>query len=258
MRVVILVFLATACGPASKPAEPAKPTPAKAPAAETPRPKGHTEGADTAQILGDSKLVREAPPPAPKPLPPPLPSVYERLHDADGTVAGLTGFSTRRVRDPRRCGAFSILVKRGKKIAPTDAKIAAMFALEFPTDLDFSETKKAASLIKFNSFVEALTKTAADANTHYQAQFASADLSVKVAATARLAQLYYRAASVVARAEIPTDVRAMGGDATEAYCETIAEKAEPLLALGEQALEACRKHAPTAPAGWWAELCKAP
>jgi hypothetical protein len=255
MRVVPLLILAAACGGSSKPVE--QPQQQPAPAA---RRSPNLDAAPTVKVLGDASLAREIPPPPPKPEKPPAPPIYDRLRDDEGAVAGLTGFSTRRVRDPKRCGGFAILVKRGKKIAPSDAKIAAMFALEFPLGLDFSETKKAGSLLKFNTWVETLTRTAADANTHYQGQFASTDLGVKAAATARLAQTNFRAASVIARAEIPADIRGheFADQATTAFCDTLAEKAEPLLALGTQALEACQKHTLAAPAGWWAELCKAP
>jgi len=265
MRIALAWILVAACGGSSKPPEPAKPEPAKPePAKPEPRrPQPSLDAGPTVSVLGDAKLLREPPPPPPpKPEPerPPGPPIYDRLRDDDGAVPGLTGFSTKRVRDPRRCGGAAILVKRGKKIAPSDAKIAAMFALEFPTGLDFSEPKKAGSLLKFNTWVEAMTRTAADATTHYQGQFVSTDPSVKVAAAARLAQLSFRAASLLARAEVPTDIRGheYADEATAAYCGTLAEKAEPLLALGTQALEACQKHAPTAPAGWWADLCKKP
>lgn len=250
MRFVSLVILAAACGGSSKPPEPTPPAPKPALAPEP-----------TVGVYGDAKLLREPPPPPPpKPEKPPAPPIYDRLHDADGAVPGLTGFSTKRVRDPKRCGGFSILVKKGKKVAPSDAKIVAMFALEFPIDLDFSEIKKAGSLLKFNAWVETMTKTTADANTHYQGQFASTDLGVKAAATARLTQLYFRAASVLARAEVPVDIRTSDNadEASLAYCDVLGSKAEPLLTLGLQALEACQKHTRVAPAGWWADLCKTP
>jgi hypothetical protein len=251
MRLVSLAIVAAACGGTSKPREPVPPPPKPALAPEP----------GTVGVYGDAKLLREPPPPPPPtPEKPPAPPIYDRLRDADGAVPGLTGFSTKRVRDPKRCGGFSILVKKGKKVAPSDAKIAAMFALEFPIDLDFSEPKKAGSLLKLNAWVESMTKTTADANTHYQGQFASTDLGVKAAATARLTQLYFRAASVLARAEVPVDIRT-GDNADEAslaYCDVIGSKAEPLLTLGLQALEACQKHTKVAPAGWWADLCKVP
>ena len=249
MRLVSLVIFATACGGSSKPPEPHAPAPKPA---LTPEPQ--------ARVLGDPKLLPPPPPPPPKPEKPPVPPIYERLHDDDGAVAGLTGFATRHMRDPKRCGGFSIVVKKAKKIAPSDAKLAAMFALEFPVDLDFSEPKKAGSLLKLNAWVDTLTKTMATANTHYQGQFASTDLGVKAAAAARLTQLYVRAASLLARAEVPVDIRTGDGvdEATVAYCDAIGSKAEPLLALGMQALEACQKHTRVAPAGWWADLCKTP
>lgn len=254
MRFVSLVIVATACGGSSKPPEPLP---------SAPPPEKPTEPAMVG-VYGDPSTLPPAPPPPPAPpakLPKPeLPPIQDRLRDGDGAVAGLTGFSTKRVRDPRRCGGFSILVKQGKKVAPSDAKIAAMFALEFPLDLDFSDTKKAGSLLKLNAWIETMTKTTADANTHYQGQFAATDLGVKAAATARLSQLYFRAASLLARAEVPLDIRTGDNvdEATLAYCDMIGGKAEPLLTLGLQALEACQKHTRVAPAGWWAELCAVP
>lgn len=248
MRLASFVLFAAACGGSSKRPDLVPPAP------EPPAPE---------QPVTVVSEPQPPPPPAPappKPERPPPPPIFDRLRDADGAVAGMTGFSTKRVRDPRRCGGFSILVKKARKIAPTDTKIAAMYALEFPLDLDFSETKKAGSVLKLNAWVDTLTRTSAEANTHYQGLFASTDLGVKAAATARLAQLYFRAASVLARAEVPVDIRS--GDtvdeATLAYCDALADKAEPLLTLGLQALEACQKHTRVAPAGWWADLCKAP
>ncbi len=250
MRLASLVIFAVACGGHSRPPEPLPLAPPPEKAAEP-----ATVGVD-----GDATLLREPPPPPPPPEKPPAPPIYDRLQDGDGGVAGLTGFSTKRVRDPKRCGGFAILVKKGKKVAPSDAKLAAMFALEFPLDLDFSEPKKAGSRLKLDAWVENMTKTMATANTHYQGQFASTDLGVKAASAARLTQLYFRAASLLARAEVPVDIRAADNadEATIAYCDVIGSKAEPLLALGLQALEACQKHARVAPAGWWADLCRAP
>jgi len=257
MRLVSLAIFAAACGGSNKPVEPTPPAPRPA---LTPEPTLPPEGG-TVGVYGDATLLRNPPPPPPPtPEKPSAPPIHDRLRDGDGAVPGLTGFSTKRVRDPRRCGGFSILVKKGKKVAPSDAKITAMFALEFPIDLDFSETKKAGSLLKLNAWIATMTKTTTDANTHYQGLFAATDLGTKAAATARLAQLYFRAASVLARAEIPLDIRTgdNADEASVAYCDVIGSKAEPLLTLGLQALEACQKHTRVAPAGWWAELCAPP
>ena len=250
MRLVLTWILVAACGARSEPHEPKPPAPTPALTPES-----------TVQEPGDAtRLSAPAKPLPPNPEKPPAPPIYDRLGDGGGSVPGLPGFSTKRVRDPRRCGGLSILVKKSKKIAPSDAKIAAMFALEFPIELDFSEKKRAGSLLKFNAWLETVTKTTADANSHYQGQFAATDLGIKAAATARLAQLYFRAASVLARAEVPLDIR--NGDyvdeATAAYCSVIGSKAEPLLTLGLQALEACQNHTRVAPVGWWSELCATP
>lgn len=208
--------------------------------------------------------TKERPAPTPKPPAPrpPRPApIYDRLLDTDGAVAGLSGFSTRRVRDPNRCGGQAVLTTRGKKIAPTDAKLVAVFALEFPVDLDFTdEAKKEGSKLKFSRFVNAMTTTLGAARAQYEAEFASTDPGIKAAAAARLSQIYLRGASLLARAEIPVDVRtnAVATEASAVFCETLEDKAAPMLALGLDALESCRKFTLVAPAGWWAELCKAP
>lgn len=259
MRLVALVILAAACGGSSKPAQPQEPAPKPEPEAKRPSP--NLDAAPPAKVLGDASLERQAPPPPPAPPPkPPAAPIYDRLMDVDGAVPGLTGFSTKRVRDPRRCGGFSILTKRAKKVAPSDAKLVAVFALEFPTGLDFSEQKKAGSMLKFNTWIETMTKISRDARTHYEAGYAATDPALKAAASARLAQMYLRNASLIARAEVPTDIRGLDNadEATTMYCEQLAETAEPLLALGMQALDACRRQTLVAPTGWWAEMCKAP
>ncbi len=248
MRLATVLLFAAACGGGSTSTEPKAPAPKPALTPEPP-PKVVAE-----------PTPAEPPPPRPKPEKPPAPPIYDRLRDDDGAVVGLKGFSTKRVRDPKRCGGFSILVKKSKKVAPSDAHLAAMFALEFPVDLDFSETKKAGSLLKFNAWIQTMTTTSGAANSHYQGRFAAVDLSEKAAGAARLSQVMFRAASVLARAEVPLDIR--NGDnvdeATLAYCDVLASKAEPFLELGLQALEACQKHTKVAPAGWWAELCAPP
>lgn len=269
MRLSIAVILLAACGGSSKPAEPPKqPAPAPAPAPKPVLAPAPSTGDMSGGLAWDEAAngpapawTKERPAPAPKPPTPPKPPLHDRLLDTDGNVAGLPGFSIKRVRDPKRCGGLAILTKRAKKIAPTDAKLADVFALEFPIDLNFTDEKrKAGSKLKFERFVETLTKTLGAAKTQYEAEFASTDPAVKAASTARLAQIYLRGASVLARAEVPLDVRSsdVADEATIVYCDAMGEQAERFIQLGNDALGACRKFTLAAPTGWWAELCKAP
>jgi len=260
MRLPFLVIVLAACGGSSRPVEP--------PTQPEPAPVEATAEKATVDVVWDEKTHGPAPKPiAERPAPPPTPAepprtpIYDRLLDTDGNVAGLTGFSTRRVRDPKRCGGQAILTKRGKKVAPTDAKLVEVLALEWPVDLNFTDEKtQAASKLKFQRFIETLMKTLTAAKTQYEAEFVSTDPAVKAAATARLAQIYRRAASVLARAEVPNDIRTgdVADEATIVYCDAMAEQAEQMLQLATEALGACRRFTLAAPAGWWAELCKAP
>lgn len=261
MRFPALVIVLAACGGSGKTAEPPKqPEPVQAKPAPTPDGKADVFW-DESKLGPPPKPVAERPaPPPPKPAPPQVP-LYDRLPDTDGAVAGLTGFSTKRVRDPKRCGGQAILTKRAKKVAPTDAKLVEVFALEFPVDLNFTDEKKqAASRLKFQRFIDGMTRTLVSAKTQYEADFASTDPGVKAASAARLAQIYFRAASIFARAEIPMNVRSgdLGEEPVQVYCDALHVHAESMLKIGSDALDACRKFTMAAPAGWWAELCKAP
>jgi hypothetical protein len=98
------------------------------------------------------------------------------------------------------------------------------------------------------------------AQDHYKSALADKDPAVKVAATARMSQLAYRISSLLARAEIPLDVRTgdFAADKKAAYCDQLAELAEPLLSSAEHAAQACRSLADAsklAP-GWWDAVCR--
>ena len=79
-------------------------------------------------------------------------------------------------------------------------------------------------------------------------------------AAARLAQIYWRLASVIARGEIPADVRTgdFAEDKINTFCDALAEQAEPIQALGEQAAGACADKQKGVAAGWWNDVCVAP
>lgn len=200
----------------------------------------------------------EPPPPPPKPPPaPPKKTIYEALRDSDGDIAGLPGFSIKRKVDPTHCGGIAIITKRAKKIAKDDKPLADVFALEFPKGLSFDDKNKTASLKKFNAFLQQMTKVGAASREHYEKQMKSGEPVAKVAAAARMGQLFTRMASLLARAEIPQDVRS--GDFVEdkinAFCDRLIEVAEPIQAMADQAISVCAEKAKTINVGWWDPVC---
>ena len=202
----------------------------------------------------------EPAPPPPPPAPPPAPpkkTVYEALRDTDGDIAGLAGFSIQRKVDPNHCGGIAIVTKRAKKIAREDQPLADVFALEFPTDLSFDDKHKTESTKKFNAFLQQLMKVGGAAREHYEQQVRTGDPVMKVAAAARMAQLFTRLASLLARPEIPFDVRTgdFAQDKIDAFCDTLAKQAESIQAMAEQAIAACFAQKAQVNGGWWDPVC---
>lgn len=195
--------------------------------------------------------------PAPAPAPPPKKSVYETIRDTDGDIAGLAGFSIKRKVDPNHCGGIAIVTKRAKKVAAEDQPLADVFALEFPKDLNFDDAHKRESTQKFNAFSQQLMKVGGAAREYYEKQIRTGDPVKKIAAAARMAQLFTRLASLLARPEIPFDVRTgdFAQDKIDTFCDTLAKQAEPIQAMAEQAMAACIAQKGTVTAGWWDPVC---
>lgn len=246
-----MVLISCGGSPAPKPAEVGKPAPPP-PVEPAPKPApmltGHMEG--------------ETPPPAPppEPTPPPKKPVYETIRDTDGDIAGLAGFSIKRNVDPNHCGGVSIVTKRAKKVPKEDQPLADVFALEFPTGLSFDDKNKTASMQKFNAFLQKLTKVGAASREYYEKQLQAGDAVAKMAAAARMAQIFTRLASVLARAEIPLDVRSgdFAQDKIDAFCDSLVQYAEPIQSMAEQAMAACASKKATINGGWWDPVCTVP
>lgn len=239
VSVAGIVVLAISCGGSPAPAKPA-PAPVLAP---EPAP-----------------VVKEAPPPPPPAPPapePPKKSLYESLRDTDGDIAGLAGFSITRKPDDKHCGGIVIVTKRAKKVAKEDQPLVDVFALEFPKGLSFDEKNNTASLKKFNAFLQQMSKVGAASREHYENQMRSGDPVAKVAAAARMAQMFTRLASVLARAEIPKDVRSgdFAQDEIDAFCDRLVEVAKPIQAMADQAISVCTEKAKTINGGWWDPVC---
>ncbi|HEX5062975.1 MAG TPA: hypothetical protein VFV99_26555 [Kofleriaceae bacterium] len=265
MRSALLLIAIAACG-GSKPPPPAPPPARPAPAAQPAQP--------APAPVAEAPPEKPAPPPE-KPAPPPvaetkpLPprkSLYERLRDTDGKVPGLPGFAIKRKVDKTYCGGIKIITTRSKSVAKDDEPLAAVYKLEFPKGLSFdpdpkNDTKRKASLKKVDELITQLTLVGGDARKFYEQKFTSDNaLATKAVAAARLAQVYQRLASTLARAEIPLDVRTgdFVHDKIEAFCDSLLDKAEPIAALAEQAATACAEKAKSVDEGWWNEVCVAP
>ena len=182
------------------------------------------------------------------------------MRDTDGDIAGLAGFSIKRKPDDKRCGGIAIVTTRAKKVAKEDQPLADVFALEFPTGLSFDDKNKTKSLKRFNAFLQDMTKVGAKAREHYEHQMRNGDAVAKVVAGARMAQLFTRLASLLARAEIPKDVRTgdFAAAASEAFCDRMVEQAEQLQEMALQAIEVCAQKKATANGGWWDAVCVSP
>lgn len=207
---------------------------------------------------------QQEPPPETKPASPPLP-LSDRLRDNDGSVPGMPGFVRKRKTNENVCTGIAVAVIRGKKVAKGDEPFAAVLALEFPKGLTFDpapaqKAKTEASMKKFQAFIEEVQKVVGAASKHYESKLAGATDEVKVAAAGRIAQIYMHVASILARADIPADVRTgdHAVDKVQAYCEKLAEVAEPMRSKSEEAARICAAKVNDVPTGWWTDVCTAP
>lgn len=174
----------------------------------------------------------------------------------------MPGWSIKRVPDATYCGGSKIVtLRRKRKLAPDDQPLADVYALAFPTGLDFDPDRpavKQASLTRFNSFVETMMRTGKSATDHYTATATGTDPRARAQAAARIAQVQLRLASLIVRAEIPRDVRTgeFAADKIAAYCDKMNEVGEPLVERGEEALGRCAALVADAPSsGWWVDMC---
>ena len=200
--------------------------------------------------------------PAKTPVTTPIPttlSMFERLHDAAGAVAGLPGFQITHRVDPDHCGGLAVEVKRDTAAPADDAALADVLAIAFPTSLDFSEKSRAASVAKFNTWVEDMHARGSAARKTYSDRLLANDATdvERVTAAARIVQLQRHLASTIVRAEIPLDVRSgeYAAEKTEAFCTRLTEVAEPIMLAAEGAAKVCAEGAAKAGPGWWTRVC---
>ena len=145
-------------------------------------------------------------------------------------MPGIPGWALQRRPDATFCGGIKIVtVRRKRRLQPEELPLSKVFGLAFPTGLDFSPGKAAAkdaSMKRFNAFVADLQKVGGEARDFYLKELGAAgDTDTKLRDTARLAQIDLRLASVLARAEIPKDVRTgeFAADKIAAFCDKLDE-----------------------------------
>jgi hypothetical protein len=256
MRTALLLVVLAACGGASP--EPRQPPQQQAAVEQNQEPGEPTRSPGT----GDAPVGPEVAPPQAPPAQPPPRSLVPRLRDADGPVPGLDAFATKLKQDSKHCGGSSLVTTRvpGKAIAKDDQLLAALFEISSPKGLDFSDAKKAASERRFQIWLADMQRAGGAARDHYIKTLATADARAKIIALARIAQIQYRVASSMVRMEIPADVRSgeFAAEKIDAFCDKLAEVAEPLLTKAEEAATACAAASSGVPAGWWAAICTPP
>jgi hypothetical protein len=192
------------------------------------------------------------------------PTVFDRIRDDSGEVAGLPGWKLQRKADTKHCGGIKLVTIAGKKKLSADEQpLAKFYALSFPTNLNFSpdpkDTKaREASMKKFATAIETMKTVGAAATKHYEASVK--DPALAPAAIARIVQIQMRFASVIARAEIPKDVRTgeFAAEKIAAFCDKMLEVAEPLVMQAEATVATCVEKTANAAAGWWSAVCVAP
>lgn len=193
---------------------------------------------------------------ADEPAPPPAPALPEAM---TGPVPGATGYSIDDKADDTYCGGHKLTLHAPKKRPKdVDAEMDAMLRITAPTGLDFTAEHADATRKKLDKWFTAAVTTAMAAQSLYEKRATDdkATDAARVEAIARLAIVHHRFADVLARMPIPASVRRMP-EAVTAYCDTLAEKAQPLWQKAYEAAGVCAKKAADArlAPGWWAPVC---
>ncbi len=142
-----------------------------------------------------------------------------------------------------------------------DQKFEEYLALKFPSNLDFNpnnETKLKKEIKRFETWFESKIKAGGAAREAYEPLFSKPviDITHAIAATARLGQIQQNFTAALYAAEVPEEQR-KDEELWYAYCDTLAEKAEPLEAKSIEAFSVCLNV--STDLGWfneWSKLCE--
>jgi hypothetical protein len=182
---------------------------------------------------------------------------------AAGALPGSPGIVVKTKGSDAHCGgvALTASVKKAKK---PDKRLAAVFALKFPSGLDFdpkSEAKRQKSMERFDTWLSSLETLARDAASHFSGTMTDQNVTPadRIAAAARFVQVTRWTSHMIARAPIPKSLMKgeFAADAQRIYCDTLADKAAPSEGLAIDAAQRCRDLAASLAVGdgWWDEAC---
>lgn len=144
-----------------------------------------------------------------------------------------------------------------------DPELAHYLAIAFPNGLDFDPGRPAvrtASEKRFTAWFVAKTDAQKVLADKYGALLATATWPQQIAAAARLGQITEQFAEVLLTAEVPLNVRRgeFAAEATEAYCDALAENAQAIVASTIEKYKACAERATRlAVSNEWSKLCEA-
>lgn len=194
--------------------------------------------------------------------PPPPDTLATDMPIIEGPVAGATMIVVKSEPSATHCGGRKIVVERTPDAAPPD-ELAQVYELEFPAGLDFDpddEATRKESERRFKGFLTELNRAVDAAKVHVRPIFddVKSTPEQRIVAAARWAQVMHRAAEVIARAEIPADVRTgeFAEDATAAFCDTVVEHVEPFVAEEARGRKLCGELvAQHGVHGWWDAVC---
>ncbi len=130
------------------------------------------------------------------------------------------------------------------KLLIADRDLESYLAVTFPTKLDFSPDKKdrmQQSLKRFNDFVQVRSRIGSKATQEYEAVLGMKDPTSALAAAARLGQISASFADTLFTAELPADIVTgqFADDKIDAFCDKMAEVAEPLQKHAIEAFSIC-------------------
>jgi hypothetical protein len=141
-----------------------------------------------------------------------------------------------------------------------NAKFEELLHVTAPTGLDFSGPDKKRSERAFAGFLQKTKRLATVINQLYEQIRGSknASPSTSVEAVARMGLVSQHFARLLYEIEVPRDVRKgrYAQDATEAFCDTVAEKAAPLEDMARNAFELCVNLDRQSASGKWARFCR--
>jgi hypothetical protein len=148
------------------------------------------------------------------------------------------------------------------RLALADRAYEAFLAVALPANLDFHRADpaiQARSLARFDRWLAERRRAATETIQQYAAAQQVTDNATSIAAVARLAQLQHNQADALFTTEIPLAVRTgrFAEDKVEAFCDRMAEYADPLEAEAIRAYQVCLDQSKRL--GWysaWSRLCE--